>query len=104
MATSTHHEIRIRRVGTDAVPPRPMPTMNIDDTVSYSSDDGAVSVVFPEQSPFQEQNVGSGQIVTVRNSGTFRCRCFIDLKDGTGRIGWKSEPSPSGADHDIRRQ
>jgi hypothetical protein len=95
-----HHEIRIRRVGNDAVP-QLMPRMHVGDTVQYSSDDGAVSIEFPTGSPFRETRIGAGQIVTVQNTGTFRCRCFIDLKDQAGRIGWKSDPSPSGADHDV---
>lgn len=103
MATSTHHKIKIRRVGNDAVPPQPMPIMFVDDTVEYSSDDGTVRVEFLSGSPFQESVIGSGQIVTARNPGRFRCRCFIDLKDGTGTVGWKSEPSVSGADHDVQR-
>ena len=103
MATSTHHNIRIRRVGNDAVPPQPMPTMRVGDTVEYSSDDGTVRIEFTNGSPFQEAAVGSGQIVTARSPGRFRCRCFINLEDGTGTIGWVSDPSLSGADHDVQR-
>jgi len=101
---ATHHQIKIRRVGNEAMPPQPMPVMFVDDTVQYSSDDGAVSIEFvPGHSPFQETVIGSGQTVTVRNAGTFRCRCFITLNDGTGRVGWTGDDSPSGADHDIQR-
>src|ERR1700737_4622017 len=97
---SVDHEIWIRRVGNDAIPPQPMPSMDVGETVRYSSDDGTVSVAFPDKSPFQETMISGAQIVMVRNIGKFRCRCFIDLKDGTERVGWQSDPSPSGADHD----
>jgi len=96
------HEIYIRRVGDEAVPPQPMPTFLVGDRVRYSCDDGEARIEFSKGSPYEQTTVLAGQIVTVRNIGTFRCQCFIDCKDGSV-VGWKSDPSPSGADHDVPR-
>ena len=109
MLPSVTHEIKITRVGKDAVPPRPMPVMHVGETVRYSSDDGTVRVEFRDNgSPFQETEINDGTIVTVQNSGTFLCRCFITLfiplPDGTTTVGWEAHPSLSGADHDVPRK
>jgi len=96
-----HHEIKIRRVGNDAVPLQPMPTMHPGETVRYSSDDGNVTVKFPGASPFAQTVIGAGQIVTVQDVvGHFLCQCFITLQDGR-TVGWVADPSPSGADHNV---
>lgn len=109
MPPSVDHEIKIARMGKDAVPPRPMPVMNIGETVRYSSNDGTVKIEFHDNgSPFQETDINDGQIVKVQNSGTFLCRCFITLfiplQDGTTAVGWVAHPSLSGADHDVPKK
>lgn len=103
MDTPTHR-IKIERKGDDAIPPNPMPDLNIGDTVQYFSPAGAVNIEFHENgSPYKETEVGDGQTVTVVNKGSFRGRCFIKLESGA-ILGWKSDPSPSGADHDVPKK
>jgi hypothetical protein len=96
-------EIKIRRVGSDAVPPQPMPGMDVGDTVKYTSDDGDVRVEFPAgHTPYDKAIVRKGETATVLHEGTFRCKCFIDLPGG-GFVGWRADPSVSGADHVVPR-
>jgi hypothetical protein len=96
------HDIKIYR-GADnsAVPPQPMPTMFTGQRVRYSSDDGTVTIEFPDGSPFLETVVQDSQVVTVRNVGHFHCKCVIELSSGEGQIGWDSQSGLSGADHDV---
>jgi hypothetical protein len=99
-----HHRIKIEHKGDNAIPPNPMPVLNIGDTVQYYSTAGTVSIEFVENgSPFKDTKIG-GDPATVVNSGTFRCRCFIKLKSDGKTVGWKSDPSPSGADHDVPKK
>jgi hypothetical protein len=102
---ATHHRIKIEHKDDAAIPPQPMPDLNIGDTVQYFSPAGAVKIQFRENgSPYQESEVADGQTVTVTNKGSFRARCFITLKDTGAIVGWKSDPSPSGADHDVPKK
>jgi hypothetical protein len=105
VTAAVHHKIKITHDGDAAVPPKPMPKLNVGDTVEYVSPAGAVNIQFHENgSPYDEIDVRSGQTVTVRNSGSFRGRCFITLEETGAVIGWKSDPSPSGADHDVPKK
>jgi hypothetical protein len=96
------HDIKIMRgVDNRAVPPQPMPTLFTGQTVRYSSDDGTVTIEFPDGSPFAETSVEDSQVVVVRNVGKFHCNCLIELKNGEGKVGWDSKSGLSGADHDV---
>ncbi|HWZ41864.1 MAG TPA: hypothetical protein VNW97_00230 [Candidatus Saccharimonadales bacterium] len=102
------HEIKIALATIQgerqAVPQLPKPgSMNVGETVHYSSDDGEVRVEFPKETPFDTDVVINSDVKKLIKKGTFHCGCSITLKDGTS-IGWHSgEPlgGPSGGVHDV---
>src|SRR5438105_4239376 len=95
----THYDIELHLDGENAMP-GVVPDLLVGDTVRYFSNDGKASVNFAGGSPFQEQLIGDDEIVVVQNAGTFRGQCFI-TKDHE-KFGWKKDPSPSGADHQVK--
>ena len=109
-------EIKMRKnatgVPTDAVPPNPLPPMKVGQTVRYFSKDGDVRIVFPQRSPFREDDLPMTQVpgamilTLVSDSGpspndALRCRCFIKPPDGP-EVGWVSNTSDSGGDHHVK--
>jgi hypothetical protein len=106
--TNQHHEIKITKQGTNAVPGT-IPTMAVGDTVRYSSVSGEVRILFPERSPFRTDDepmtsVPGGVILTLvsgSRGGTLECRCFITGKDKS-EVGWSSpENLISGGRHKV---
>jgi hypothetical protein len=94
-----HHDIEIELDGEDAVPPNPLPSMNVGDSVHYFSKAGKVRIVFPGLSPFRMDNttnteVTDAEVPTVNQKGQFNCRCFIE-------IGWKKDSARSGGVHNV---
>jgi len=112
-STSRHFDIKITlQDGKDAVPGT-IPVMKVGDTVRYVSDDGKVTIVFPDRSPFRRgdvtiNTVQDGEILplVVDSMGPpevpFTCRCFLTLPNSV-TVGWKSDPSPSGGEHRVQK-
>jgi len=93
-----HHDIELFLDGENVVPGT-VPDLVVGDTVEYFSRSGPVLIDFPNGSPFGKPQIGDRQNVTVQKDGSFRGNCFI-MKDGK-KLGWKSDSSPSGIDHNI---
>jgi len=91
-----------------AVPTITIP-MKVGKTVHYSSPDGSVRIEFVvDGTPFADPN-GNGitvitdkDVLTLQNTGTFTCRCFITDANGV-TIGWDALTSPmSGGIHVVK--
>lgn len=107
------HEIKITlKNGKDAEPPNPLPDMRVGETVRYSSDAGEVTIVFPERSPFRDDNKkmteiqGSLILTLISDStdapgGVLPCRCFVTRSADGVRVGWASDSLGSGGDHHV---
>jgi len=106
------YEIPVRLQGEHAIPDIPS-SMQVGETVHYTSNDGSVTVEFRENgSPFiddagSEKTVVSSTELPVKLSkaGTFTCRCFITPlgKTNAERIGWDPVKSPqSGGNHVVK--
>jgi hypothetical protein len=98
-----HHPITINLKNGHAVPALPpADDMRVHDTVSYSSPDGKARVVFDSGSPFgnfTSDTIYDSEVRTLRNSGTFPCKCFITPHE----VGWFAGEQPeSGGDHDVK--
>jgi hypothetical protein len=101
----THHDITINLQNGHAVPAIPAAgVIQVGDTVSYSSPDGKVRVVFEDGagSPFGDRRpdvVHGSETRTFRKVGTFFCKCFITPHE----VGWFDGETPqSGGDHDVK--
>jgi hypothetical protein len=107
------HEIEVRIVGNNAIPSPQIDDieMKVGETVRYSSLDGEVKIVFPERSPFRNDDLTGteipGAVILTLQQGEqtsalpFRCRCFVTPKGGPP-VGWTSDPSKSGGDHHVK--
>jgi hypothetical protein len=98
-----HHPVTINLKDGHAVPALPSAgVMQVYDTVSYSSPDGKVRVVFDAGSPFGNSPldvVYDSEVRTLQKVGTFRCKCFITPNE----VGWRPNEDPeSGGDHDVK--
>lgn len=107
---SANHEITITLQGGGALPPSPMPLMQVGQTVRYSSSSGEVSIVFPERSPFRTDNLIGTELpgaviltlVSDSGAGTLPSRCFITPPNGS-KIGWSESNPSSGGDNKVTR-
>ena len=107
-AMPKQHSIEIVVNGNEALPPSPIPDMDTGDTVKYFSKTGAVTIVFPGESPFRTDgavmtSITSNDTSTIQYNGKkkkFPCRCFVALSDGRV-VGWAPERPRSGGDHNV---
>ena len=96
-----HHEITINLQNGHAVPAiSASGELRVRDTVSYSSPDGTVRVLFDGEngSPFGDSRpdtIHDREMRTLTRAGIFRCKCFIE-------VGWTPEHPESGGDHDVK--
>jgi hypothetical protein len=98
--TKVDHDIIIALEHGNAVPPDPMPELHFGQTVRYRSPAGKVRIVFPNLSPFRNDNqamteVQDSEIATLVTDGTFTCRCFITPENGQ-EVGWDPQHPDSG--------
>jgi hypothetical protein len=103
------HEITINLQGSNAMPPDPIPTMAVGETVLYkSSIPGEVRIQFPDRSPFRADDavmtsVPGGVVLTLLSGsggGTLECRCFITPHGGQ-EVGWGPNNPLSGGRHKV---
>jgi len=95
-----HHKINIRLNG-DSVRAEKSEEIRVGDTVTYSSPDGKVRVVFPGASPYKVSEVHNMHDHLVHHSGSFGFQCFITPHGQTQEIGWNPEHPEAGGQHDI---
>jgi hypothetical protein len=101
------NEITIELQSGNAVPPKSILDMQVGQTVRYTSPAGKVRIVFPNLSPFRNDNqtmteVRDSEIAELVSPGTFTCRCFITLPDGK-EVGWDALHTNSGGDHKVTK-
>jgi hypothetical protein len=103
------HEITITLQGNNALPPDPIPTMAVGETVLYKSNvPGEVRIEFPGPSPFRTDDevmtsVPGGVVLTLvsgSRGGTLECHCFITPKGGQ-ELGWGPNSPLSGGHHKV---
>jgi hypothetical protein len=99
-----HHEIKVTR-DEDGVPIPDIPLPGIireGDTVSYTSDQGDVTIEF--ELPFSDFKdvVRKGEIRLMPRAGNFICKCY--LRDPAGKLiaGWSPLTPKAGGEHDVR--
>jgi hypothetical protein len=110
MKPTPNHEIEIGLKGNDVLPLNPLPEMRVGDTVRFSSALGEVRIVFPESSPFRDDQVhmtevpGSTMVTVLRESkgAGLKFGCIITLPDKS-TIGWSPSNPGSGADVRVTR-
>jgi hypothetical protein len=106
--TKPDHEIKITLQNGNAVPPSPILTMAVGETVRYSSDGGEVRMLFQQQSPFRTDNLtmtsvpGSVILTLVTGSagGLLPCGCFITPPGGP-EVGWNPNNPLAGVHHRV---
>jgi hypothetical protein len=104
-----HHEIEIKLVNqTSAIPPNPMPEMQVGDTVRYFSSAGDVTITFPLHSPFRADDTAMTEVSTpgapfpaLVRAGTFACGCVITLPNQQ-KVGWPMAGATSGGEHVVK--
>jgi hypothetical protein len=92
-----HNIVVTLQNGKDAVPNE---VMKIGETVSFSSPDGEVTVVYPNGWPFEgdPHDIKDSKPLKLKMEGVFPFRCFVTPPGGPQPIGWSEEHSPmSGA-------
>ena len=108
MPTQADHEVQVQLTNNHAVPIFP-PNMKVPETVHYFSTDGVVTLQFVENgSPFVDaagnpktEITSSDPPMALSNPGTFTCRCFITLPDGT-TVGWDPSTPESGGNQIVK--
>lgn len=95
-----HHEIQVILVDGTPIPQIP-PTIRVDDTVSYTSVDGEVTITF--ELPFSNTRdvIREGETRRMTRAGNFFCKCSLTLPSGTV-IEWSPERPKAGGEHDVR--
>ncbi len=97
-----HHEIPVILEDGLPVPQIPAPgTIRVGDTVSYTSEDGDVTIEF--ELPFSDIKdvIREGETRLMTRAGRFTCKCFLTLPSGA-TIGWTPERPKAGGEHDVR--
>jgi hypothetical protein len=105
--TKVDHNISIALKDGHAFPPSPMPELHFGQTVRYTSSAGKVRIVFPNLSPFRNDNqtmteVRDSEVAKLLTDGTFTCRCFITLPNGE-EVGWDPQHPDSGGVHKVSK-
>ena len=102
-------EINVACDGTHSVPNIPQ-SMNLGDTVHYSSAEGSVIILFEDGggSPFLDANNNPIMVITstapplpLKRAGSFVCRCFVTLPNGM-TVGWGPNSPQSGGNSVVR--
>ena len=105
----TTREINVACDGTHSVPTIPQ-SMNLGDTVHYSSPAGSVIIMFEDGggSPFLDVNNNPIMVTTsaapplpLKKAGAFTCRCFVTLPNGM-TVGWSPSSPQSGGNSVVR--
>jgi len=104
------YPIKIKFDGTNVSPQAIPPLMKVGKTVEYFSDEGEVLVVFPELSPFRNDNAKATFVQGAMDlplkqptpDAGVPCRCFVRPAGNTQFIGWRAEPSPAGGNHVVK--
>jgi hypothetical protein len=105
-----HHEIQVLLIedppGSNnrfPVPQIPPPgVIRVDDTVSYTSEIGDVTIEF--ELPFSETKdvIRPGQIQTLTRAGNFFCKCYLVRRSDGEKFGWSPQTPKAGGEHDVR--
>ena len=107
---SADYEITITLKDGHVLPPNPIPTMAVGDTVRYSSDAGEVRILFLQRSPFRTDDrtmtsvPGSVILTLVTDSagGTLPCGCFITPSTPPAmEVGWGPNNPEAGGQHKV---
>jgi hypothetical protein len=96
-----HHDIKIHLLDGVRVQADPSPVMHVGDTVSFSSPDGKVRVVFPAGSPYSVSEIHNAHVHSVQNTGTFEYLCFITPTGKTQEIGWNLKNPLAGGENKV---
>ena len=99
-----HHEITVTR-NEDGVPIPDIPlpgVILVGDTVSYTSDEGDVTIEF--ELPFSNVKdvIREGEVRLMIRAGNFICKCYLRNPDGTLIAGWSPQTPKAGGEHDVR--
>ena len=96
----THHEIKINL--TDGrVRPDPTDTLEVGDTVRYSSPDGKARVAFLGKSPYEVSEVGDSETHTLCQGGHYTFNCFVTPTGSKNEVGWGPGDPDAGGVHDV---
>lgn len=96
------HEIEIALTGKSVYPAKPIPDMKVGETVRYTSKAGAVTIEFPECSPFRDDHehgtsVPGDVILKLVSAGDINSRCYVKLSSDGTVVGWdKDHPEAGG--------
>ncbi|SRR6266571_1846493 len=79
--------------GKDAVPSE---VMEVGETISFSSPDGDVTVVYPKDWPFEgdPHEIKDSKPRKLKTEGIFPFRCFVTPPGADKPIGWDEKKSP----------
>jgi hypothetical protein len=96
-----HHNIEIHLVGGASVQADASPVLRVGDTVSFSSPDGKVRVLFPSGSPYGVSEIHNAHVHAVKTPGTFQYLCFITPTGKTEEIGWSLTNPNAGGENKV---
>ena len=97
-----HHEIPV--VIQEGIPVPQIASAGsifVGDTVSYTSEDGEVTIEF--ELPFSNVTdvIREGETRQMTRAGNFFCKCYLRLPSGS-QIGWSPDRPKAGGEHEVK--